>query len=207
MNCRSVRRAVFVQDADGLAIAFELEVRARVVRALRRRARPDFKQQHVSVRAVHDAVAVRHVRLPARAVARFQYRPALVLNQHALALQDVDELILLLVPVTNRRRGTRLELRQVHAELREAHSIAERGLVASRTRGLERGRIIWRADPSFELADVDLRHRTASYTRSIIVAVPIPAPMHSVTSAVLRLRRSSSSSTVPKIIAPVAPSG
>ena len=35
----------------------------------------------------------------------------------------------------------------------------------------------------------------------MIVAVPMPAPMHSVTRAVLRLRRSSSSSTVPKIIA------
>ena len=44
-------------------------------------------------------------------------------------------------------------------------------------------------------------------TRSMMVAVPMPAPMQSVTSAVFRSRRSSSSSTVPKIIAPVAPSG
>ena len=41
----------------------------------------------------------------------------------------------------------------------------------------------------------------------MIVAVPMPPPMHSVTSAVDLLVRSSSSSTVPKIIAPVAPSG
>src|SRR5580692_7451979 len=54
--------------------------------------------------------------------------------------------------------------------------------------------------PSLEL-------RIAIHTRSMIVAVPMPAPMHSVTSAVARLRRSSSSSTVPRIIAPVAPSG
>ena len=47
----------------------------------------------------------------------------------------------------------------------------------------------------------------ARHTRSMIVVVPIPAPTHRVTSAVARLRRSSSSSTVPRIIAPVAPSG
>ena len=39
-----------------------------------------------------------------------------------------------------------------------------------------------------------------------MVAVPMPAPMHSVTSPVLRSRRSSSSISVPRIIAPVAPS-
>src|SRR5262249_55221425 len=41
----------------------------------------------------------------------------------------------------------------------------------------------------------------------MIVAVPMPAPMHSVTSAVERSRRSNSSMTVPRIMAPVAPRG
>ena len=50
-------------------------------------------------------------------------------------------------------------------------------------------------------------HDFTPHTRSIIVAVPMPAPMHKVMSAVFRSRRSSSSSTVPKIMAPVAPSG
>ena len=45
------------------------------------------------------------------------------------------------------------------------------------------------------------------YTRSTIVAMPMPPPMHSVTRPVARSRRSSSSSTVPISIAPVAPSG
>ena len=40
-------------------------------------------------------------------------------------------------------------------------------------------------------------HRHGSYTRSMMVAVPIPAPTQRVTSAVLLPRRSSSSSTVP----------
>ena len=44
-------------------------------------------------------------------------------------------------------------------------------------------------------------------TRSMIVAVPMPPPMHNVISAVPLPVRSSSSSAVPRIIAPVAPSG
>src|SRR4029450_4945725 len=47
----------------------------------------------------------------------------------------------------------------------------------------------------------------ARHTRSMMVAVPIPAPMQSVTRAVCAPVRSSSSSTVPRIMAPVAPSG
>jgi hypothetical protein len=46
-----------------------------------------------------------------------------------------------------------------------------------------------------------------AYTRSMTVAGPMPPPTHRLTSAVARLLRSSSSSTVPRIIAPVAPSG
>src|SRR5271169_5845061 len=41
----------------------------------------------------------------------------------------------------------------------------------------------------------------------MMVAVPMPAPIHSVTSPVERLRRSNSSTSVPRIMAPVAPSG
>ena len=41
----------------------------------------------------------------------------------------------------------------------------------------------------------------------MIVAMPMPPPMHSVDKAVVLFERSSSSSTVPRIIAPVAPNG
>src|SRR6478735_761844 len=47
----------------------------------------------------------------------------------------------------------------------------------------------------------------ADQTRSMMVATPMPAATQSVTSAVCLFVRSSSSSTVPRIIAPVAPSG
>src|ERR1044071_4978930 len=95
-NGGSVRRAVEVENADGRAIAFEFQVRARIVRALARCTRADFEQQHIGLRAVHDAVPVRHVRLPAGAVAGLEDGFALVLDQHALASQDVNELVLVL---------------------------------------------------------------------------------------------------------------
>jgi len=47
----------------------------------------------------------------------------------------------------------------------------------------------------------------ADQTRSIMVAMPIPPPMHSVMRAVALPSLSSSSSAVPMRIAPVAPSG
>ncbi len=47
----------------------------------------------------------------------------------------------------------------------------------------------------------------ADQTRSMIVAMPIPPPMHSVMRAVALPSLSSSSSAVPMRIAPVAPSG
>ena len=47
----------------------------------------------------------------------------------------------------------------------------------------------------------------ARQTRSMIVAVPMPPPVHMVTSPVVRSRRSNSSSRVPISIAPVAPIG
>src|SRR4051812_44079607 len=143
-----VRLAVEVKDANGGAIAFEFEVRARIVRALGRRARPDFKQQHLGFRAVHDAMAVRHAGFPARAVAGLQDRLATVgLDQRRLALKDVDELILLLVPMQDRCGRPWFKLREIHPELREPDRIAERGLVTARTRRLERRRIVRRTDP------------------------------------------------------------
>lgn len=46
-----------------------------------------------------------------------------------------------------------------------------------------------------------------AYTRSMMVAIPMPPPIHRVTRPVVKSRCSSSSSTVPSSIAPVAPMG
>ena len=49
--------------------------------------------------------------------------------------------------------------------------------------------------------------REEGQTSSTMVAMPMPPPTHSVARPRLRSRRSSSSMIVPRIIAPVAPSG
>src|SRR5437868_3029872 len=154
----SVRFAGFVQDAHDTVVALEFQIAARIVRAFALRARADLEQQHVALRAVHDAVAVRHVRLPAGAVTGLERDLAALFDQHALALQDVDELVLLFVPVKNRRGRAGLQLREVHAELRQADRIAERGLMAARADVAERRRIVRRTDAGFERDDVDLGH-------------------------------------------------
>src|ERR1043165_9647030 len=129
MNGGSVRLAIEVKNAHGFAVALEFQVGARVVRALSLRARADFEQQHVAPGAVHDAVAVWNVSLPARALAGFQDRLAVVLDWPGTASQDLDELVFVLVPVPDRGGRAGLEPGQVHAELGEADRVAERGLV------------------------------------------------------------------------------
>src|SRR5262249_6415388 len=58
-----------------------------------------------------------------------------------------------------------------------------------------------------EIGQIHVPISARCQTRSMIVAVPMPPPMHNVMRAAPLPVRSSSSSTVPRIIAPVAPSG
>src|SRR5262245_19273789 len=132
-----------------------------------------------------------------------QHGRTAVLDQRDLALEHVDELVLLLVPVAQRRGRAGPQPREVDPELREPRDVAERRLLAPLGDAAP-GLGIHPLGAHGCLGDVDLGH---IHTRSTIVAVPMPAPMQSVTSAVERSRRSSSSMTVPRIMAPVAPSG
>src|SRR5882762_9195969 len=153
---RSVRLAGFVQHAHDAIVALEFQIVVRIVRAFTRRARSDFQQQHLAIGAVHDTVAVVDIRLEAGAVAGLQRDLTAVLDQHALAFEDVDELVLLLVPVAQRSRGTGLEFRQIHTELAQAHRIAERRLVPPGAGMPKRCRIIRRAHARLQCTDVDL---------------------------------------------------
>src|SRR5689334_24337963 len=106
------------------------------------------------------------------------------------------------MPVALRRRRARLQRADIDAEMRQTGGAAKALARAALHRLVEWRRIAGRG-VDLDLVDVDLRHQT----RSMMVAVPMPTPMQSVTSAVSLSRRSSSSSTVPRIMAPVAPSG
>src|ERR1019366_8265247 len=169
------------------------------------RAGADLEIDRVTAAAVDQLVRDAAAGLEAGGVARLEHGFAFVLDQHQLAFQHVDEFVFLLVPVPQRGGGARLDTRNIDAELRETHAVAQRLLVAAFMLGLKLGRIETAASHR-HLGDVDLWHEI-SQTRSMIVAVPMPMPMQSVISAVDRSRRSNSSSAVPRIIAPVAPSG
>src|SRR5882724_11543637 len=169
-----------------------------------RSARTDLDVNGVFLRAIDQAMTDTAIRLPAGGVARFHHSLAVVLDERDLAFEHIDEFVLVPVPVPLRRPGAGLERDQVNSKLVESHDVAEALAFAADDRFPERLGI--HADGiDRDFGDIDPRH--CRHTRSMIVAVPIPTPMHNVTSAVERLRRSSSSSTVPRIIAPVAPSG
>src|SRR5450759_493908 len=200
-----VRRAIPVQIAAAFFVALHHQIDVRIMHALGFGASADLEIDRVAAAAVDQLVRDAAAGLEAGGVAGLEYGFAVVLDQHQLAFQHVDEFVFLLVPMPQRGGRARLDARNIDAELRETHDVAQRLLVAAFMLGLKLGGIETAASHR-HLGDVDLGHEI-SQTRSMIVAVPMPIPMQSVTSAVDRSRRSSSSSTVPRIMAPVAPSG
>src|SRR5262245_36467262 len=64
-------------------------------------------------------------------VARLEHGLAVVLGQHQLAFEYIDEFVFRLVRVTQRGRRAGLDARDVDAELRQPHGVAELLLLAS----------------------------------------------------------------------------
>src|SRR6185369_4062402 len=147
-------------------------------------------------------MAILNTGFPCRRIARLEHGFAAILAQNDLALEHIDQLVFLLVPVALRGGCAWLQRTDIDAEMRKSCGPRQPFARAPIHRLVEGRRVSGRGIDR-DLVDVDLRHQT----RSIMVAVPMPTPMQSVTSAVSLSRRSSSSTTVPKIIAPVAPSG
>src|SRR5262249_23226242 len=145
-------------------------------------ARSDFEIDGVAVRAVDEMMAVGDAGLEAGGVAESERRFALVLDQHDLTLEHEDELVLLLMPMAERGRCAWLQCGRIDAELIEPCGIAET-LARPAGHDLVVRRRITAACFDRKAPDVDLRHRPP-HTRSMIVAVPMPPPMQSVTSAV-----------------------
>ena len=115
----AVRRGVpsLRRVADAGLVLGDGEIDVGIVRALARRARADLEIDGVAVGAVDEMVAVGDAGLEAGGVARPEDRLAVVLDQRQLAFEHVDELVLVLVPVAQRRGRAGLQRRQVDAEL------------------------------------------------------------------------------------------
>ena len=101
------------------------EINVGKVPAFARRARSDLEIDGIAGGAVDQMVAVGNARLEAGRVARPQHGLAFVLDQRQLAFNEKDELVLVLVPMAQRRESAGREHRQVDAELSQAGSIAE----------------------------------------------------------------------------------
>src|ERR1043166_2694075 len=102
-------------------------------------------------------MAVGHTGLEPGGIARAQQRLALVIDQYDLALDDEYEFVLVLMPMTLRRGGARLEPGEVDPELSQPRRVAERVFLTADDRRLEPLRI-GAAQARGDLADVDLGH-------------------------------------------------
>src|SRR4030088_1310329 len=162
--CRSSLRARvgfagFAHIALVLAVALRPHVDVGIVGDLARRAAADLEIDGVAAAAVDQAMAVGDPGFPAGRVPRPQHGLAVVLDQHQLAFEHIDELILGLMPMALRGGGAGLETGQVDAELIEPDRIAQPLALAALDRAAKRLRIAG-AGVDWNLADIEFRHRS-----------------------------------------------
>src|SRR5882672_5723111 len=120
-------------------------------------AGPDFEIERITLRAIDQAMAVIGAGLPASRVASLQHGLAIVLEQHQLALEHVNELVFALMPVALRRLLSRRNPREIDAELIEAGGVAE-PLARAPGHWEMVGIRIAGADLGLDARNIDLRH-------------------------------------------------
>src|SRR5262249_14281187 len=120
-------------------------------------AGPDFEIERITLRAIDQAMAVIGAGLPAGRVASLQHGFAIVLEQHQLALEHVDELVLALMPMALGRLRAGRQARGIDAELVEAGGVAEPLARAPGHREMEGIRITG-ADLGFDARNIDPGH-------------------------------------------------
>src|ERR1044071_6177324 len=158
--------AVAMRVGGGLAAGRRHHVDIRIITARAEGATADFQHLRVAVRAVLQAVAVAVIGRKAGGVAGPQYLFARVRNEHDLARQHIDELVLPGVPMALARRGAGRQPQEVDAELGQPGGVAELGALAGAA-GLVEGRRGQRADNRGQRGDVDaLWHGLVLLSRS-----------------------------------------
>src|SRR5690606_36534619 len=106
---------------------------------LGRCTRADLQEHRIALRAVLQVMAVGHAGLETNAVPRAKDFLAGVRHEHDLAFEDVDEFVLMRVPMPLTGPGPRSQTHQVHPELRKARRVPE-AITQARCAGL----IVWR---------------------------------------------------------------
>jgi hypothetical protein len=87
-------------------------------------SRTDLKKDGFAFGAVLQVMTIGDACLEAGTVSRPQYLFARIGDQHELAFQDLNKLILGTVPMALTRPAARLKPCQIHAELRKSSAIA-----------------------------------------------------------------------------------
>src|ERR1700687_4864828 len=130
----------------------------RVVTAFALRARTDDEKDSVAVGAIHKMMAVRDPGLEACGVARPHDRLSFIIDQYQLALNHINKLVFLLVPMSRRRCCAGPQPHEVDAELRQTRHLTERLPFPAIDDSGERFRIR-RSAAHRQRAQVDLRHQ------------------------------------------------
>ena len=103
---------------------------------------------------------MRHARRrKARAHAGREVDLALIGDERRRAFQYIDELVLLAVPVQQRRLAAGPQAREIHAEILEAEEVAQRPLLALRHAAEERLRIVGGLRPKRSCVGFDRKRR------------------------------------------------
>src|SRR5262249_36595506 len=119
------RLARLAEIAAARLIPLHHEVDVGIVDALVLRARADLEVDRIARAAVDQAMGDAAAGLEARRVAGLEHGLAIVFLEHELAFEHVDEFVLLLVPVPQRRRRSRLDACDVDAELGQPDSVTD----------------------------------------------------------------------------------
>src|SRR5258706_16140997 len=90
----SIRRAGLAHNTGAVLILDDCKVDIRIMRALARGAGADFKIDRVAAGFIDKVMAVGDSGFEASGIAAPQYGFAVVLDEHKLAFQHIDELVL-----------------------------------------------------------------------------------------------------------------
>src|SRR5438477_6355695 len=149
-----VGRSVAMRIGGGLAAGRRDHVDAGVIADGALLARADLEQLRVLVGAILQTVAVPFIGRKPGGVAGMQHLFALIGDEHDLAREHIDELVLAGMPVALTRPGTRRQPQQIDTELRQPGRGAEPRALAGAAR-LVIGRRVERADGGFLCRGVD----------------------------------------------------
>src|SRR6185437_15255694 len=124
--CRraSVGAAVFVGEAHLAVDHRHGEIVIGIDHNLARRAVADFEINHLARTAIHELVRVPAAGAETGAVAGLHRGFAGIGDQYRLALDDIDELVLLGVMMADRRHRARRQMCQIDAEILETERLA-----------------------------------------------------------------------------------